>query len=129
VDGERKLGLEALPDPASASHEAVDVVGDRSGIGQQGPAGVGQFRPSRAFAAKDGDAQLRLQRRDAVADRRQRAPELLAGAVETAFVDHRKENAKLVDRGLADIHYSDHPNISDDFIAVIRTPASPKFGP
>ncbi len=118
VDRQREFGLEPLADAAGAGHQPVDLAGHRARIGEQRAAGVGQLGAARALAFEQPHAELRLERRDPVADHRERAAEPFRSAVEAAFLGHREEDAQLVEGRLADLHYSTLSNILNEFIRV-----------
>src|SRR5690606_33062920 len=111
---------EALADAAGPGHQSVDLAGHRARVGEQRAAGVGQLGPARTLALEQPHAELRFERGDPVADHRERAAQPLRGPVEAAFLGHREEDPKLVERRLADVHYSTLWNILNEFIRVFQ---------
>ncbi len=123
------LGLQPIQHTLHFGTQAVDPLRDRLGLGQNGASLFGQLRSSRAFARKQGDAQLHLQIGDAVADDRDRAVELAACTCETAGLHNGQEDRQLVERRRAGIvHFSISSNRLMDFIYLNEKDRNPYKG-
>ena len=89
---------------ARLCQQGVDLVCHIARFHQQALASIGQNGLARSLPFKQRDAQLRLDLRNCVTDRRNRLAHLPRRAAETALFGDRKEHAQLVDSWLTKFH-------------------------
>ena len=105
IDGQADFGLEALQQAGDAGAQPVHAAGKPAGFGEHHLAGLGQFGLFGAAPPEHGQAQLRLQIVDGVADRRGGAAEAAAGGGEAAGFDDGDEDAELIEAGGAGLRH------------------------
>jgi len=96
IDGEADLGFEAVEHALDLGAQAVDALGDAAGLGHNRASRFREARLLGSLPIEQGDAKLRLQIGDAIADDRNRAVELAPGAGETAGFHDGEKNLQLI---------------------------------
>jgi hypothetical protein len=97
--------------------QCLDAEGDRPGLGQDRFAFAGQPGFAGGAAIEERQAELLLQGVDRITDRRRGAPKPPGRGGEAAFLRHRKEHQKLVDRRKAGATHIHFPEMNDQYYA------------
>ena len=96
-DADLQLALQAQGEARRAGMQRVDIEQDLACVGEQRSPRMSQRRPL-IEAPEQRHAQLALEIGDGIAHRRLGTPQMARRAREAALVDHRQEDAQLVER-------------------------------
>lgn len=110
IHGQINLRLHAIQKTLHPRAQAIHALCHRAGFRQHGPAGGGEAGLAGAFPLEQGQAELKFQIRDAIADDGNRPVQAPGRAGKAASLHNRQENAKLLETGRAGrIHLFNFP--------------------